>query len=63
MDAMTVKASDVILTVLAYLPFLEGSFVAVPAYFRCDGQGHFSIFFIMSLAHNTVAGLTGDTGV
>ena len=63
MGPMTVKATDVILAMLAYLPFLEGSLVAVPTYFRRDGQGHFSIIFRMSLTHNSMAGLTGDTGV
>ena len=63
MDPMTVKATDVILVMLAYLPFLVGFLVAIPAHFRCDRQGHFSVFLIMSLAHNAVAGLTGDTGV
>jgi hypothetical protein len=60
---MAVKATDVILAMLAYLPFLVGSLVAVPTYFRGDGQGHYSVFFRMSLAHNAMAGFTGDTGM
>jgi hypothetical protein len=60
---MTVKTTDIILAMLTYLPFLKGSFVAIPANFRCDGQGHYSAFFRMSFTHDTMAGLTSDTGV
>ena len=63
MGPMTVKATDVILVMLAYLPFLVGFLVAVPTYFRRDGQGHFGVFFSMAPTHFTMAGLTGNTGM
>ena len=63
MNPMAVKATDVILTMLAKLPFLVGSLVAIPSYFRRDGQGHYSVFFRMSFAYNAMAGLTGDARV
>ena len=63
MDPVTVKATDVILAVLADLPFLVGHLVAITTHFRGDGQGHFGILLGMPLAHDAMAGLTGDTGV
>ena len=63
MDPVTVKAANVILTMLAKLPFLVGFLVAVAAYVRRERQGHFSVFFGMALTHFAMAGLTGDTGV
>ena len=63
MYPVTVKATDVILAVLADLPFLVGHLVAITTHFRGDGQGHFSVFFRVPLAHDAVAGFTGDTGV
>ena len=55
MDAMTVKATNFILSMLAHLPFLEGSPVAVPAHLRCYGKGHFSTLLGVTLAHDAMA--------
>ena len=63
MNAVAVKTANVILAVLTQLPLLEGSFVAVLANFRGNGQGHWSVFLGVPLAHDAMTGFTGDARV
>ena len=57
---MAIEATDILLAMPGNLPFLECSFVTVLADLGGDGQRHFGTFLGMPLAHDAMAGLTGD---